>query len=70
MKHALYAALVALYLLHNDTWFAADSRLVSGLPIGLVYHVGFCVAATILMALLVRFAWPEGLEVEDSEVQS
>jgi hypothetical protein len=70
VKHALYAALIALFLLHNDTWFADDSRLISGLPIGLVYHIAFCAVATILMALLARFAWPEGLEVDDSEVQS
>ena len=54
----LYAALAALYLLHNDFWLWNDSRLWLGLPAGLVYHIGFCVAASAVLALLVLFAWP------------
>ena len=34
------------------------------MPIGLTYQVLFCVAASILMASLVRLAWPAHLEVE------
>jgi hypothetical protein len=55
---AIYAALLALYVLHNDLWLWNDPRLVLGLPIGLVYHIGFCVAASAVLALLVLFAWP------------
>lgn len=55
---AIYAALAALYVLHNDLWLWNDPRLLLGLPIGLVYHVGFCVAASAVLALLVVFAWP------------
>jgi hypothetical protein len=54
----LYAALAALYLLHNDLWLWNDRRLVLGLPIGLAYHLGFCVAASAVLALLVVLAWP------------
>jgi hypothetical protein len=61
----LYGLLLLLYLLHNDLWFWDDPRLVLSLPIGLLYHIGFCVAAAILMALLVTHAWPERLEVEE-----
>ena len=59
-----YAGLLVLYLLHNDLWYWNDPRLVFGLPIGLLYHVGFCVAASLLMFLLVKYAWPRHLEVE------
>ena len=33
--------------------FEFDSRLFVGLPVGLVYHVLFCVAVAAIMALLV-----------------
>ena len=61
----LYAALVALYLLHNDLWLWNDPRLVLGLPVGLLYHVAFCVAASVVLALLVLYAWPDHLDVPD-----
>jgi hypothetical protein len=56
----LYAALAALYLLHNDVWLWNDSRLWLGLPAGLIYHIGFCVAASAVLGLLVVYAWPPG----------
>jgi hypothetical protein len=56
----LYAALAALYLLHNDLWLWNDSRLWLGLPAGLVYHIGFCVAASAVLGLMVVYAWPPG----------
>jgi len=65
----LYAALAALYLLHNDLWLANDPALVWGLPVGLLYHVGFCVAASVVLALLVTKAWPDDLEVSDAEMR-
>jgi uncharacterized protein DUF3311 len=63
----LYAALLVLYLLHNDLWLWNDATLVFGLPVGLVYHVGFSVAASVVLTLLVLKAWPDHLEVPDSE---
>jgi hypothetical protein len=59
----LYAAFVVLYVLHNDWWFWYDPSIVLGLPIGLTYHVGYSIAAALLMLLFVRFAWPSHLEV-------
>jgi hypothetical protein len=56
----LYAALAALYLLHNDIWLWNDSRLWLGLPAGLVYHIGFCVAVSAVLGLMVVYAWPPG----------
>ena len=54
----LYAALAGLYLLHNDLFLWDDPRSVLGLPAGLLYHLGYCLAASALMAALVRWAWP------------
>jgi hypothetical protein len=56
----LYAALAALYLLHNDLWLWNDPRLLLGLPVGLVYHIGFCVAVSAVLGLMVVYAWPPG----------
>ena len=57
-RAAIYAALAALYLLHNDLWLWNDPRRWLGLPAGLIYHVGFCVAAAAVLVLLVVYAWP------------
>jgi len=65
VNRALAALAVLLYVLHQDTWFWTSARpLVFGfLPVGLVYHAAYCVAIAGLMWLLVRYAWPEHLEV-------
>ena len=60
----LYAALVVLYLLHNDLWLWNDSRLVLGYPVGLAYHIGFALATSIVLTLLVIQAWPDHLDRE------
>ena len=67
LQGALYIATLVLFVLHQDFWLAADSRLVLGLPVGLAYHAGFCLAAAALMGLLVRFAWPRGLAGGEGE---
>ncbi len=70
-RAALILAVIALYILHQDIWFWRMSRpLVFGvIPIGLFYHACFSVAASLLMWMLVNFAWPSRLEreVEGSE---
>jgi len=63
----LYAALVVAYLLHNDLWLWTDTRTVFALPVGLTYHVVYCLVVAALMALLVRFAWPTDLETGAEE---
>ena len=67
MRRALLVlAVVALYVLHQDLWFWRTARpLVFGfVPVGLFYHACFSVAASLLMWLLVRHAWPAHLEEE------
>ena len=58
MKHRtkwlFYCLLVLLFVLHNDFWFWKTPALVLGLPIGLLYHIGFCLVVTLLMAVFVR----------------
>ena len=64
----LVVAVAALYILHQDIWFWRSSHLVFGfIPIGLFYHGLFSVAASLLMWLLVTFAWPSHLEHEVEE---
>ncbi len=57
-RWALYAALVALFLLRYDFWLWNDTRLVLGLPVGLLYHVVFCLVTSLVLAMLVKWAWP------------
>jgi hypothetical protein len=67
MKRALLvAAVLALYVLHQDVWLWRSARpLVFGfVPIGLFYHACFSVAASVVMWLLVTHAWPAHLEEE------
>ena len=58
MKHPirglLYGLLVLLFLLHNDFWLWETPQLVLGMPVGLLYHIAFCVVATLLMAAFVK----------------
>ena len=67
LRRLLYAGLFLLFVLHNDLWLWDDPRRVLGLPVGLTYHVGFCLVTTVLLWLLVRHAWPEGLPDADEE---
>jgi hypothetical protein len=54
----LYTALFVLFLLHNDLWLWNDTRLFAGLPIGLLYHVVYCLVTAAVLWLLVTKAWP------------
>ena len=68
-KILLVFAVVVLYILHQDFWFWRTAYpLVFGfVPIGLFYHGCFSIAASLLMWLLVKFAWPTRLEQEVEE---
>ena len=63
----VYVLLGILYLLHNDLWLWHDGRLVAGLPAGLVYHVAFCAAASVMLYLLVTRAWPAHLDRQEED---
>ena len=54
IRWLLYCLLALLFLLHNDFWFWETPQLVLGMPVGLLYHIGYCIAAMLLMAALVK----------------
>ena len=54
IRWLLYGLLVLLFLLHNDFWLWKTPQLVLGMPVGLLYHIGYCLAATLLMAAFVK----------------
>jgi hypothetical protein len=67
MKRTLLVlAVLLLYVLHQDFWnWRTPYPLVFGfVPIGLFYQGVFAVAASLLLWLLVTFAWPSHLEEE------
>lgn len=71
MKHpVLYFLLMFLYLLHNDFVFWADDCLIAGFPSGLLYQIAYCFAASFMMILLVKFAWPKDLDEISEKTQS
>ncbi len=69
-KHVLLSVWVAVvFALHQDIWnWTKGSPLLFGmLPPGLTYHLCYSVLAAITMALLVKYAWPEGLDEDKQE---
>ena len=63
-KRLLSLLVLTVFLLHQECWnWKKTEPLVFGfLPVGLAYHAGFAVLAALMMALLVKFAWPADLE--------
>ena len=55
---------VGVYLLHQDfwNWKVAEPLLFGFLPVGLAYHAGYSILASVMMGILVKFAWPKHLE--------
>jgi hypothetical protein len=66
-KFLLFILIVAVYVAHQDIWNWTKSApmLFGFLPIGLAYHAGYSIVCAILMAVLVKFAWPKHLESEE-----
>jgi hypothetical protein len=56
--------ILGAYLLHQDfwNWKRAEPLIFGFLPIGLAYHAAYSVLAALLMATLVKVAWPKHLE--------
>jgi hypothetical protein len=67
MRWLAALVVVIVIVLHQDVWLWTDRTLVGFLPIGLAYHVGYTVLASLTMWLLVRLAWPKELETTDAE---
>jgi len=53
---------VTLGILHQDSWNWDNDTLVFGfMPMGLFYHACFSLAAAILWAFAIKYAWPAKL---------
>lgn len=63
-KITLFLLVLAVYVLHQDFWnWRKYEPLVLGfIPIGLAYHAAYSALASVMMAILVRWAWPKHLE--------
>jgi hypothetical protein len=61
--------IAAMIILHQDTWNwrTAEPVVFGFLPIGIAYHAAYTLAAALLMALLVHFAWPSEIERDAEE---
>lgn len=57
-RRLIYLALLLALVLHNDLWYWNDASFVLGLPVGLLYHILFCLAVSLILGLLIRYAWP------------
>ncbi len=65
--------IIVVYVLHQDfwNWKKAEPLVFGFLPIGLAYHAAYSIVAAILMAILVKLAWPKHLEeVQPKESQN
>ena len=65
----LFLLVCGVYLLHQDfwNWKKAGPLIFGFLPVGLAYHAGYSILAAIMMAVLVKFAWPEHLETSEPQ---
>ena len=62
-KFLLFLMIAFVYVIHQDNWNWSKTDVVLGfLPIGLAYHALYSILAAVMMALLVKFAWPKHLE--------
>lgn len=69
-KWLLPAIVVLMILLHQDFWLWTNSTLLFGfLPVGLAYHLGYSVLASLVMLVLVATAWPRRLEELDAKME-
>lgn len=67
-RNLVWAAVVALIVLHQDFWFWDTHKpLVFGfLPIGLAYHTALSVAASVVWFLATKHCFPVHEEEGDS----
>ena len=63
MRKLIWIIFWLLFLLHHDFWWWGDRSIVLGfLPIGLAWHVGFSIAASLLWVAAIKYAWPTEIE--------
>ncbi len=57
-------ALLGLAAAFENFWMWPSGALVRGLPVNLAYHLGLCVAASVLLAAMARWGWPGDADEE------
>jgi hypothetical protein len=69
-KLLLLLLILAVYAAHQDiwNWSKPDPMIFGFLPAGLAYHAAYSIACAVLMAILVKTAWPK--ELEDTKESS
>lgn len=74
MRNKLVLGLLVfgVFLLHQDfwNWRKSEPFVMGFLPVGLAYHAGYSILAVIMMAMLVKFAWPGELDRIESELDN
>ena len=59
MRKVIPILAIVLLILHQDFWNWSNSGLVFGfMPLGLFYHACYSMAAAVLWACAIKFAWP------------
>jgi hypothetical protein len=69
-KLLLLLLILAVYVAHQDIWnWRTPEPMIFGfLPVGLAYQAAYSIACAVLMAILVKTAWPK--ELEDTQDSS
>ena len=70
MRYVAYSLLVLLYAVHTDVWFWDDPTMIGSLPIGMAYHLAFMLASSVVLWMLVKFAWPAEIETEIEAIEA
>lgn len=67
-RTVIWTLAILLAVLHQDFWLWNDATLWFGfMPVGLLYHICFSIAAALLWASAVIWAWPSEVEEEVEE---
>jgi hypothetical protein len=62
MKKLVWLLVILLIIFHQDNWNWNNDRLILGfVPVGLGYHAGISIAASVTWFLATKFAWPDDL---------
>ena len=63
MNKVVWGLVILLGILHYDFWYWDDASLVFGfMPIGLFYQALISLAAGVVWAMAVKWAWPARIE--------
>lgn len=70
-RRVIVAIGAVLFVLHYDFWLWDDRSLVLGfLPVGLAWHAGLSIVASLAWAAAIAVAWPDELEEWASEADA